>query len=95
MAGLTRATVVKKVKKHGKKKFVRVSNKKAVKNGRYQEKEVPVSNAVVKVMSVKKVKPLVEELICGESELGFDENDEYIETDEDLTEYADVLAVGD
>ena len=41
MAGLAKTTVVKKAKKHGKTDFVRPSQKKSVKNGRYQEKEAP------------------------------------------------------
>lgn len=46
----------KKQKKHGKKTFVRPSQKKSVKNGRHQEKEAP------KKKPVKKVKPTATEL---------------------------------
>lgn len=50
MAGVTKTTVVKKVKKHGvkagQKSLTRPSQKKAVKNGRHQEKEL--SNKKVK-----------------------------------------------
>lgn len=45
MAGLTSKKVVKKAKKHGvkagQKSLVRPSQKKSVKNGRYQERETP------------------------------------------------------
>ena len=53
MAGLaTKTTVVRKQKKHGKKNFVRVSNKKAAKNGRQQPKPKK------EVKKVKKAKPI-------------------------------------
>lgn len=54
MAGLASTKVVKKVKKHGvkagQKSKVRPSQKKAVKNGRHQEKETPKSKHVKKAV---------------------------------------------
>jgi len=41
-----------RVKKHGKKKFVRPSQKKSVKNGRHQEKEAPKQKVAKAVAAI-------------------------------------------
>ena len=87
MAGLSKTTVVKKAKKHGKKEFTRVSNKKAVKNGRQQEKDTPKKKLVkqVKHAPVKVVDHTITENEIYEyfkehtGEVGFDEYDEPVE----------------
>lgn len=71
MAGLTRTTVVKKVKKHGvkagQKSLIRPSQKKAVKNGRYQEKEkvkakvTPKKNVVIETEEVDEMDDFLQE----------------------------------
>ncbi len=98
MAGLARITAAlkKKVKKHGvkagQKSKIRPSQKKSVKNGKQLLKQAP------KAKEVTKSKPIVDKAIVTAAELDedvfgdvgvdlYDENDEYLETDEDLTEY--------
>lgn len=92
MAGLAKTTVVKKVKKHGvkagQKSLTRPSQKKAVKNGRHQEKEI----------SKKKVKKAVASIpadldgeILDDTTRGELEPFEDLENDGDEDEFNDYL----
>jgi len=73
MAGVAKIAV-KKAKKHGKKKFIRPSQKKSAKNGKQLFQQT-----AKKVVKPKKSDVLIEP--------EYDENDEFLETDEELTEY--------
>lgn len=77
MAGLAKKTVTKKVKKHGvkagQKSKVRPSQKKSVKNGRHQEKQIPKKN-------VKKAVAAIPDGLDGK--VLDDEFDEYLQEPE-------------
>lgn len=72
-------------KKHGKKVFVKPSQKKSVKNGKAQPKQKPKVKKVVK--PVKKINPVEQELLDEEdarieSEVEAGMDDEFIDMDE-------------
>ena len=80
MANVAKVKAYKKrEKKHGKKTFVRPSQKKAVKNGRHQEKQVPDKKNVKKAVAAIPA-GLDGDILDDEDELSVE--DEYRDEDE-------------